>query len=78
MSGAPVVSACAVMRPDGACDLEFGPAFGVSPDALKTEEASRLVRANLAAIEAKIRLHPENSLDYLFWSEADPIGGEAA
>ena len=60
------------------CDLEFLPSFDVAPNALKTGEAKRLVAENLVGIESRIRLHPENSLDYLFWSEADVTGGENA
>lgn len=77
MSGSPVVPVYGVMRPDGACDLKFLPSFDVPHDAMKTEEAGRLVRQNLAEIEAQIRLHPDNSLDYLFWRETDPTGGES-
>ena len=78
MSGAPVVPVYAVMKPDGACDLEFLPSFDVAPDALKTDEAGKLVLENLRAIESRIRLYPDNSLDYLFWSESDVAGAEAA
>jgi lauroyl/myristoyl acyltransferase len=77
MSGAPVVPVYGVMKPDGTCDLEFLPSFDVSPNALKTDEAERLVHENLAAIEMRIRQYPENSLDYLFWNGADAMGGES-
>lgn len=77
MTGAPVVPVYSVMRPDGSCDLEFLDAIEVSPDALKTGEAARLVQGNLDAIEQRIRLHPDNSLDYLFWSESDPQNGDS-
>lgn len=76
MSGAPVVPVYGVMRPDGSCDLEFLPSFDVPSNVLKTNEAERLVAENLADIERRIRLHPENSLDYLFWSEADVTGSD--
>ncbi len=75
MTGAPVVRVYSVMQPDGSCSIEFLDPFQVSPDALKTGEAARLVQNNLDDIEAYIRLHPDNSLDYLFWTDADPTGG---
>lgn len=78
MSGAPVVPVYGVMRPGGSCALEFLPAFDVPANALSSGEAARLVQDNLSSIESRIRKHPENSLDYLFWSETDPTGSEAA
>lgn len=74
MSGTTVVPVYGLMRPDGSCGLEFLPAFEVAPDAFESGEAARLVQENLSAVESRIRLHPENSLDYLFWSETDPMG----
>ncbi len=77
MSGATVVPVYSVMNPDGSCSLEFLDPFEVSPDALKTDEARRLVQNNLDQIEAHVRKHPDNSLDYLFWTEGDQNGPEA-
>jgi len=77
MSGAPVVPVYSVMNPDGSCSLEFLDAFNVSPNALKTDEARQLVQRNLDQIEAHVRQHPDNSLDYLFWTENDQASPEA-
>ena len=77
MTGAPVIPVYSVMKPDGSCSLEFLESFHVSPDAARTEEASNLVQRNLDQISERVRAHPDNSLDYLFWSESDPQGGGA-
>lgn len=77
ITGAPVVPVYGVMKPDGSCALEFLESFEVPADAMKTDEAARLVQRNLDQIEERIRRHPDNSLDYLFWSESDPQGGES-
>lgn len=78
MTGSPVVPVYSVMRPDGSCSLEFLDAFEVAPNVPKNPiETARLVQQNLDAIEARIKLFPDNSLDYLFWTEDDPHGGES-
>ena len=77
MTGSPVVPVYSTMRPDGSCDLEFLSPFEVAPDTPRNPiETARLVQQNLDEIEARIKLHPDNSLDYLFWTESDPAGGE--
>lgn len=77
MTGSPVVPVFSVMLPDGSCSLEFLEPFEVSPDAMKTNEVATIVQRNLDQIEEQIHKYPENSLEYLFWSESDPNGGDA-
>lgn len=77
MSGAPVVPTFSVMRPDGACDVEFLEPFDVPADVFEAGAEGGFVQGNLDRIEAWVRRHPENSLDYFFWSEADVTGEEA-
>lgn len=66
-AGSPVVPVFSVMLPDGSYHLEFLPAEPIPPDASHPDRAAPFVQRNLDRIEHWVRLHPDNSLDYLFW-----------
>lgn len=71
MTGAPVVPAFCVMTRDGKYDLEFLPELDVPRTATRPDEAAPFVQKNLDEIETRVKLHPENSLDYFFWTDTD-------
>jgi KDO2-lipid IV(A) lauroyltransferase len=72
-TGAPVLPVFAVMRPDGTYHLEFLPAEVIPPEDASPARATPWVQRNLDRIEGWVRQHPENSLDYLFWAESEPL-----
>jgi KDO2-lipid IV(A) lauroyltransferase len=74
---APVVPTFCCMLPDGSHRLEFLPSFVVSREGNQASEQSRLVAWYLGEIEARVRRHPENSGDYLFWSESNDYALES-
>ena len=69
LTGAPVVPVFCRMEADGSHHLEFLPSFRVPKDGGKPGRAEEFVRPSIAAIEERVRLHPENSNEYLFWDE---------
>jgi lauroyl/myristoyl acyltransferase len=79
---APVLPVFAVMRPDGTYHLEFLPAEVIPTQDASPVRAAPWVQRNLDRIEEWVRRYPDNSLDYLFWSEADgfapTLNGRAA
>lgn len=68
-TGAPVVPVFAVMCPDGTCRVEFLPPESPGPEAAEPEGAAPWVQRNLDRVEDWVRRHPDNSLDYFFWTE---------
>ena len=69
LTGAPVVPVFCRMEADGAHHLEFLPSFHVPKDGGKPGRVAEFVQPCLTAIEERVRLHPENSNEYLFWDE---------
>ncbi len=71
MTARAVVQAYCVMNADGSYDLEFLEPFSVPADVPRKNAYAPFVQKNLDAIEERIKIHPENSLDYFFWTESD-------
>lgn len=69
LTGAPVVPVFCQMRDDGRYQVEFRPGFQVPSDAVKTGQAGHWVQTYLSLLEEQVRLHPENSNEYFFWTE---------
>lgn len=70
-TGAAVVLVFCWLDEEGIYHLEFQDPFLVPRDAARHGEDARCVQKALAAVEAKVRLHPEQSNDYFFWSPGD-------
>ncbi|WP_435018988.1 lysophospholipid acyltransferase family protein [Tundrisphaera sp. TA3] len=77
MTGAPIVPVFA--RPDdrGRYILDFLPSFHVPADAPRNGEASTYVQHALDLITEQVRLHPEQSNDYFYWTSPAASGVEA-
>jgi KDO2-lipid IV(A) lauroyltransferase len=71
LSGAPVVPTFCRMRDDGTHRLEFLPPLRIPPEDRDPSRAAGWVARALAQVEERVRLHPENSNDYFFWSEPE-------
>lgn len=71
LTGAAVVPAFCRMDDDGTFHLDFLDPVHVPHDARRAEDAAPWVRRGLDLLEARIRLHPEQSNDYFFWEPVD-------
>lgn len=70
LSGAPVVPAYCLIKPDGTYSVEFEPAFTVPREAARDESlAAHWVQHGLTLIEERVRRDPANSIDYFFWED---------
>ncbi len=70
LTQAPVVPVFSVMKPDGSYRVEFLEPQHIPRNATRPETSEAWVQRNLDAVEDWIRRYPENSNDYLFWSES--------
>lgn len=70
-TGAAVVLVFCWLDEEGTYHLEFEEGFQVPRDMASQGEDARWVQKALAAVEAKVRSHPEQSNDYFFWSPSD-------
>jgi len=71
MSRAPVVAVFCRVGDDGRYHMEFRPHFLVPADAQEEERAGEYVQLFLDQLEERIRRHPADSNEYLFWPAAD-------
>jgi lauroyl/myristoyl acyltransferase len=71
LTGAPVVPVFCRMKPDGTYEIEFCAPFHVPEDAPRTGQTVFWVQSFLEMLEEQVRLYPENSNEYFFWSETD-------
>jgi KDO2-lipid IV(A) lauroyltransferase len=71
LAGSSVVPAFSWIEPDGTYHLEFLPAFSIPSDTPKKSDFAPWVQRYLDAIEERVKRHPANSGDYLFWAETN-------
>jgi lauroyl/myristoyl acyltransferase len=72
-SGAPVLPVYAFMNQDGTYRVEFLPAESIEPDAVEPERAADWVQRNVSRLETYVTQFPDNSGDYLFWSDPSAV-----
>jgi phosphatidylinositol dimannoside acyltransferase len=70
LTGSPVVPTFCRMAPDGSYHLEFLPSFHVPRDTPKAGAFATWIQSYLDTIEDRVKRHPANSGDYLFWAES--------
>jgi lauroyl/myristoyl acyltransferase len=67
LTGAAVVPTYCRMDERGRYHIDFQAPYHIPRDALRTGQAAPWVQQALTALEAQIRLSPEQSNDYFFW-----------
>jgi lauroyl/myristoyl acyltransferase len=71
LTGAPVVPVFCPMLADGTYQIDFRPPLSIPKDAPRNGQVLPWVQSYLETLEDEVRLHPDNSNEYFFWSESD-------
>jgi phosphatidylinositol dimannoside acyltransferase len=71
LTGAAIVPAFCRMGSRGTYHVDFRAHYHIPPNAIRDGRATPWVQEALNALEEQIRIHPEQSDDYLFWEPGD-------